>query len=165
MQPEEQVKLSEEIAALQSNIANAKMQLQELIKKRTTLTKEEKLALLREERKRINEVKYAISNELSVHKLRLAGNQVSISHIRYVAVDTVEQDSLMLPVPSYLRNYHEFTPNGGATHITITSPNGEQFLVSSYCHVIDNFDYKLGVKTALEGIDQATADRLLGKTK
>jgi len=155
--------LKDKIAELEKTIADAKVELQSLIKESKTISKEEKLALLREERALLNKDRYTISNGLSVHKLRLAGNRVSISHIRYVLMDAQDQTSVLLPIPSYLRNFHEFTPNGGATHISITTPDNEEFLVSSYCHVVDNFDYKLGVKIALEGFSQEMADKLLKK--
>lgn len=103
-------------------------------------------------------LRYETKNGLTIHNLRQAGHVVSISHIRYSDVEGVKNP---VPVPSYLRGAFKLSPRGGATHISILKPNGEWICVSSICHQDDCFDYKLGVKTALEQLTQAEADELL----
>lgn len=102
--------------------------------------------------------KYKTSNGLTVHNLRQAGVEVSISHIRYVEI---EGSPDLVPVPSYLRKMYDFYPRGGATHIALVKPDGAWMGVSSVCHIADSFDYKLGVKTALDQISADEAEDLL----
>jgi hypothetical protein len=112
----------------------------------------------KEEIRALNRVRYATNNGLTIHKLRQAGNTVSVVHIRYADIPGV---AIAPPVPSYLRGAYEFLPRGGATYVTIIKPNGEWMSLSSVCHIDDSFDYKLGVKHALEQLDQQEADALL----
>lgn len=112
----------------------------------------------KEELKSLNRMRYATNNGLTVHKLRQAGNTVSVVHIRYADIPGV---CIAPPVPSYLRGAYNFLPRGGATYITIIKPNGEWMSLSSICHNDDSFDYKLGVKYALEQLTQEEADELL----
>lgn len=112
----------------------------------------------KEELRALNRMRYATDNGLTIHKLRQAGNTVSVVHIRYADIPGVAHAP---PVPSYLRGAYEFLPRGGATYITIIKPNGEWMSLSSVCHVDDSFDYKLGVKYALEQLTQEEADELL----
>jgi len=102
--------------------------------------------------------KYKTSNGLTVHNLRQAGVEVSISHIRYIEL---EGSNDLIPVPSYLRKMYDFYPRGGATHIALVKPDGSWMGVSSVCHVTDSFDYKLGVKVALDQISNDEAADLL----
>lgn len=152
------------IAQLEETIATAKQDLQALLMEhQRTTSKQDRAFAFKLKRDAINKEKYAINNGLSVHKLRLAGNRVTIAHIRYVSIPTQDGASVLQPVPSYLRNFHEFTPYGGATHISITTPENKEYLTSSFCHLDDGFDYKMGVKRALESFSQAEADKLLLK--
>ena len=98
-------------------------------------------------RKAEREKKYKTENGLTIHGLRLAGNEVRVTHIRYAKVPGV---STPVPVPSYMRGVYPFLSKGGATHIVIQRPDGIYVTTSSICHEIDSFDYKLGVKEALE---------------
>lgn len=110
--------------------------------------------------------KYKTKNGLTVHELRKAGNRVRVCHVRYIEVPGV---AVAIPVPLYMKEMvppnanggPNFAPNGGATHIHITSPLGHEIGVSSVCHIDDSFDYKLGVKYALDQINQTQANNLL----
>lgn len=123
-------------------------------------------------RKQARAEKYKTANGLTIYALRLAGHQVNVTHIRYVEIEgerirredgqkVVEKFTTLQPVPSYLRNVYEFFGKGGSTYITITTPSGLTYAVSSHCHFLDSFDYKLGVKKALDVFDQADAFALL----
>ena len=101
--------------------------------------------------------KYKTSNGLTVHKLRQAGVEVKVTHIRY----TEMSNGLLVPVPSYLRKQFDFHPRGGATHVTLKSPDGSWLGVSSVCNQSDSFDYKLGIKIALDCITNDEAQELL----
>lgn len=103
-------------------------------------------------------LRYTASNGLTIHKLRQANLKVVVTHVRYADIPGVK---VAVPVPSFLRGAYDFLPHGGATHITITKPNGEWICLSSVCHEHDSFDYKYGVKTALEQLAQEEADSLL----
>jgi len=117
-------------------------------------------ALANEERAQRLKTRYATHNGLTIEKLRKAGLKVSVSHIRYTQQDGVKP---LIPVPSYLRKVAEFTPFGGATHICIVLPTSDSvpICVSSVCHIDDCFDYKMGVKIALDQFTQEEADLLL----
>jgi len=114
--------------------------------------------------------RYTTNNGLTIHKLRAAGNTVKVTHIRYTDVDvTYGQASrancvATLPLPSYLRGMFPFNSKGGATYIVVTNRRGKKFAVYSACHELDSFDYKLGVKLALEQFDEAQAKSLLKVT-
>lgn len=116
--------------------------------------------------------RYITNNGLTIHKLRLAGNDVMVSHIRFTEVpgNTVTHENgelvkqpftVLQPVPSNLRKFYDFTAKGGATHIVITKRDGSQVAVASYCHELDGFDYKLGVKLALDCFSIEDAHQLL----
>jgi hypothetical protein len=109
-------------------------------------------------RKAAKVAKYATKNGLTIHKLRLAGNEVKITHIRYTDIPGVPT---LVAVPSYMRTVYSFWPRGGATHIIITTPDGKRLAATSVCHCIDSFDYKLGVKQALEAFSNEDAADLL----
>lgn len=102
--------------------------------------------------------KYKTRNGLTIYGLRKAGNDVKVTHVRYA---TMKDVAVPVPVPSYLRKFVDFTARGGATHIVITTATGETVAVSSVCHEDDSFDYKLGVKIALDQISDEEADYLL----
>jgi hypothetical protein len=104
--------------------------------------------------------KYKTKNGLTIHSLRQAGNEVSVAHIRYAQYPGVVT---LVPVPSYMRKLaKKFYPNGGATHITIKNPaSGGMVIVSSICHIDDSFDYRMGVKLALDQIDDVAATQLM----
>lgn len=110
-------------------------------------------------RRAAREARCKTKNGLTIHALRLAGNEVSVTHIRYAKVPGVPTP---VPVPSYMRGIYPFVSKGGATHIVITRPNGLLATTSSICHEIDSFDYKVGVKEALDQFAQEEADELLG---
>jgi hypothetical protein len=123
-------------------------------------------------RKQQKAVKYATKNGLTIHKLRLAGYDVSVSHIRYTEFDydqtvhrTNARPPIRVPVPTHLREYVDFSSKGGATHIVISRPTADGgttgLRLTSICHELDSFDYKLGVKTALDQIEPALAAQLL----
>jgi len=101
--------------------------------------------------------RYLTKNGLTIHKLRQAGVTVTVSHIRYVDAG-IEP---LVPVPSSLRGVYNFHPRGGATHIIMVAPDGTTIGVSSVCHVDDSFDYKMGVKIALDQVTQDEAEHLL----
>lgn len=116
--------------------------------------------------------RYTTENGLTIHKLRLAGNSVKVTHIRYTAVegkrveykDGVKYEVPFVtyqPVPSYLRKVVDFDGKGGCTYIVITTPEKQVYSVSSHCHELDAFDYKLGVKYALDLLTEAEAKILL----
>lgn len=109
-------------------------------------------------RKAAQAAKYTTKNGLTIHKLRLAGNEVKITHIRYTDIEGV---ATLVPVPSYMRTVYSFWPRGGATHIVITMPDGRRWSATSVCHAIDSFDYKLGVKEALDSFSIEDATELL----
>jgi hypothetical protein len=102
--------------------------------------------------------KYKTKNGLTIHKLRLAGVSVKVSHIRYTTFDDV---AAPVPVPSFMRESFHFLPRGGATHIHLTTPDMDTSSVTSVCHPDDAFDYKMGVKLALDQFTQQEADDLL----
>ena len=112
-------------------------------------------------------LKYRTSNGLTIHNLRLAGVKISCMHQRQALVpygtDTVTGKPVYAeaPVPSFMRGTYKFLPRGGATYITVEDKNGESVTVASLCHTIDSFDYKLGVKLALEHFSQEEATSLL----
>jgi hypothetical protein len=112
----------------------------------------------RAEQKASRKEKYKTTNGLTVYKLRQAGVTVKVTHIRYCDLPGV---NTLTPVPSYLRGLYDFTPKGGATHIKLTNLMGETIALTSVCHHIDSFDYKMGVKIALDQILQHEADELL----
>lgn len=125
------------------------------------------------ERKAEKARKYTTTNGLTIHNLRLAGNRVVVTHVRYTAVpgeritrneygekETQEFISHQ-PIPSFMRGTHTFESRGGATYISVTSPTGELTVVSSHCHEFDAFDYKLGVKKALDLFSAEDAKSLL----
>lgn len=118
---------------------------------------EEKKAKRRELRD-LNKIRYITKNGLTIYNLRQAGNTVNVMHIRYADVPGV---AVATPVPSYLRGAFDFMARGGATHITILRPDGSWTCTSSVCHVDDSFDYKMGVKLALDLFTQDEADALL----
>jgi hypothetical protein len=122
-------------------------------------------------RKQQKEQKYKTNNGLSVHNLRLAGYEVKVTHIRLSDVQVPKYDHhgelvghniIPVAVNSYLHRVYDFNPRGGFTHIVITNPdNGAWILVRSICHEIDSYDYKLGVKTALDSIEEDKAKAML----
>lgn len=113
-------------------------------------------------------------NGLTIHNLRKAGCKVLVSHIRFADTMVVKQikdpltDKLVeivefqpVPVPSYMRKYVDFNAKGGATYIVVEKDGHEPIMASSHCHQLDSFDYKMGVKRALDLITQQEADELL----
>ncbi len=115
---------------------------------------QESLAAEKELHKHMMKAKYQTNNGLTVYGLRKAGHTVNVLHLRYAAIESVP---VVVPVPSWMRGVFDFLPRGGATHIRITRPDKEWFMVSSVCHEDDSFDYRLGVTTALNqlSIDEA----------
>lgn len=118
------------------------------------------------ERRKARKEKYQTTNGLTIYGLRQAGNKVRVVHIRYMRPPTgLEEQPLMnlaVPVPTSLRHHNlNFLPNGGATYIEIVTPENKQILTSSICHEDDNFDYKMGVKTALDCLSKDTAEMLM----
>jgi hypothetical protein len=111
-------------------------------------------------RKLAKKEKYKTTNGLTVENLRKAGHKVKVVHVRYTAFEGVK---VLVPVPSFLRGVAKFTAFGGATHIVITTPASDSpdIAVSSVCHTDDCFDYRLGVKRALDEISQDEATLLL----
>lgn len=118
-------------------------------------------------RKKAKTLKYKTENGLSIQDLRTAGNKVKVIHIRntVVLIPKTTHDGelryhleLTMPVNSFMRKSYTFEPRGGATHIQVTTPDGAIFMGSSICHEQDTFDYKMGVKLALEQFtDEAIA--------
>ncbi|WP_394998905.1 hypothetical protein [Acinetobacter sp.] len=148
-------------AQLQTELQNAKKAvsaataaLYQFSKENQPAVQEDKVAA----RKAAKVAKYATKNGLTIHKLRLAGNEVKITHIRFTDIPGV---ATLVPVPSYMRTVYNFWPRGGATHIVITTPDGKRWAATSVCHCIDSFDYKLGVKEALDSFYLADAKELL----
>lgn len=129
-----------------------------LYKAKETLDKSVVTKLKKEAHAKLMRMRYATNNGLSIHALRQAGNKVSVSHIRYADIDGVVA---LTPVPSFLRGAFTFFARGGATHITIVKPSGEWVCLSSVCHIDDSFDYKMGVKTALEQLTPEEAHGFL----
>lgn len=112
-------------------------------------------------RQRLRELKYKTKNDLSIYALRKAGHKVKVTHIRYAKNAEL---SVLIPVPSYLRNIVDFYPRGGVTYLVITTPDGQLLSMNSICHVDDCFDYKLGVKLCLDQITKEEATFLLSTT-
>lgn len=102
--------------------------------------------------------KYKTINGLTIHNLRQAGNTVKITHIRYANMTGV---GVLVPIPSYLRKLTDFHPRGGATYVVITTPSKEVYSAVSVCNEVDCFDYRTGVKLALDRFSQGIADELL----
>lgn len=127
-------------------------------------------AAVKELRKQQKLQKYKTSNGLTVHKLRLAGYEVKVTHIRFTDVHTPKLNHkgeligelvLTVPVNAYLHKVYDFNARGGVTHIVITNPDKTRWVaVQAICHEIDSYDYKLGVKTALENIDPTVAAQM-----
>jgi len=167
------------ITTLNNIIANSNRAVREAQAELHTLTKHTPDA---EEVKATREAaraeKYATKNGLSITRLKELGYDITVSHIRNTLVKIGEgvgskgniQDILIpVPIPAYLK--HQFTPSarGGATHIIISVPVDERELegagewvgLTSICHADDAFDYKLGVKTALDTITPEEAADLI----
>lgn len=106
----------------------------------------------------LKKIRYQTDNGLTIHNLRQAGNGVSISHIRYADIPGVK---VAVPIPSFMRGVYDFLPRGGVTYINIIKPNKEWISLTSVCHIDDSFDYKMGVKTALEQLTDEEAYDLL----
>ena len=153
--------LQAQVDAAQTALNKAKKALYEF--KRDNTTPVDKDAI----RKTQKLLKYRTSNGLTIHNLRLAGVKISCMHQRQAAVpygtdaSTGETLYAEAPVPSFMRGTYKFLPRGGATYITVEDKNGESVTVASLCHTIDSFDYKLGVKLALEHFTQEEATSLL----
>ena len=117
---------------------------------------EEELAIQKAEAKRI---KYTSDNGLTIEKLQNAGFSVKVVHVRYMKLDGVP---VPVPVPVFLRDVVSFAARGGATHILVEdTDSGEYVVASSICHERDNFDYKFGVKLALEQFSKDEASHIL----
>ncbi len=113
---------------------------------------------VRAAKKAAKAAKYKTRNGLSVHALRLAGNQVRVTHMRKVFVPGIPKE---LVAPTYLRDHVEFRAKGGSTFIEVVDSEGNIHPVLSVCHDHDHFDFKMGVKIALEQIDDESAALLL----
>ena len=142
--------LTANIAESQANIRKAQAELYTLTK--TVVDP----VVAKANRKAAKQLKYATSNGLTVYGLRQQGFDVGVTHIRNAHVPGVEHP---VPVPSYLKHIHPLAARGGATHIVIGIQDKNKpetvyslLAVTSVCHEIDSFDYKLGVKTALDQI-------------
>lgn len=123
-------------------------------------SKKKDVELIAKRRAEARKAKYKTKNGLTIEGLRKAGHKVRVSHIRYTEQPGV---AILIPVPSYMRKVANFTSYGGATHIVITTPlsDSPDIAISSVCHSDDCFDYKMGVKQALDTIEQADADNLM----
>lgn len=152
-----------EIEQLQHELAIKTRQTKaKLYEAKNKLDKSAVTQLKKDNHAKLMRVRYTTNNGLTIHNLRQAGNTVSVSHIRYAKVPGVAVD---VPVPSFLRGAFDFCARGGSTHITIIKPNGEWTCLSSVCHSDDSFDYKMGVKTALEQLTQEEAKTFLAEDK
>jgi len=142
--------LTANIAESQANIRKAQAELY-------TLTKTEVNPVeAKANRKAAKQLKYATTNGLTVYGLRQQGLDVSVTHIRNAHVPGVAHP---VPVPSYLKHIHPLAARGGATHVVVGITDKQDadkvyslLAVTSVCHEVDSFDYKLGVKTALDQI-------------
>lgn len=125
-------------------------------------------AAIAEEARQARKRKYETWNGLTIHKLRKAGHKVSVTHIRYVSrsltkESTGESTVFLLPVTCSLRKFvaRDFFPKGGQTWVQIKTTDDKDIVVDATCNMEDHYDYKMGVKTCLECIPKATADKLL----
>ena len=123
-----------------------------------------------EARKAARVEKYKTDNGLTIYNLRMAGNEVKVTHIRYTDITIPKLDhegnelgsiTVTVPVPSYMRSVYNFNAKGGTTHIVITTPEGERHVCTAICHEVDSYDYKLGVKLALDQVPDELAKELL----
>lgn len=112
--------------------------------------------------KKLNKERYKTRNGLTIHGLRQAGVIVTVNHIRYTDIPNVP---VLIPVPSYLRKLHDFNPRGGVTHITLVAPDGQSFALTSICAMSDSFDYRMGVKIALDQLSHDDAKFLMSGTE
>lgn len=113
------------------------------------------------ERKAQRKLRYQTENGITVRRLEEAGCKVRVTHVRPTLLKGKRHDVRVM-VPTYLRQFHTFTARGGATFVEIY-PNGggEPICVHAVCHDSDGFDYRMGIKLALERLSTADITRLL----
>lgn len=120
----------------------------------------EKLAA---DRKAARKERYKTNNDLTIEKLRKAGHTVSVTHLRYVSKTTAQGTEILVPVPCSLRSMvrNKLHPQGGQTWIAIKTIDDKNVLVESTCHMDDHYEYKMGVKLALDSVPANVAEELL----
>lgn len=117
---------------------------------------------------------YLASNGLTVEGIRKAGHKIAVMHYRWALysrhrVETlygyIEEPPIAVPA-SFLRRSLEYTvfPNGGYTHIAITTKDGKDIRLSSACSPEDIFCYKAGVQKALQRLTEQEVDLLTNDT-
>lgn len=105
-------------------------------------------------------IRYSTKNGLTIKALQDAGVKVDITHTRYTNIGGAFRPQF-IQVPSYLRDMYSFSPCGGSTHIRLRKADGSWIGVASFCDPRDAFDYKKGVRCALNQLSQEEADELL----
>jgi hypothetical protein len=123
--------------------------------------------------------KYNTTNGATIEAFKKAGIKVHILHLRYEGWMTNIDQNVDLEntadanrtlkfnpqflVPSYMRKTCSFDPKGGVTHVILRLPNNEVIRLTSLCSIKDTFDYKFGIKKALEQLTPETVQSLLNE--
>jgi hypothetical protein len=108
---------------------------------------------------------------LTIERLVELGHKVRVKHLRYAVYRRLGYEGLPLKdiryivIPTSFRKDRDYMlmPFGGFTHISIKTPAGEYFCLSSECSPSDNFCYKDGVCEALNRLQPHEIAVLLEK--
>lgn len=118
----------------------------------------ERRELQLEKKSRLSAVKYRTKNGLTIQKLKAKGHEVHVRHLRWASKSS---DRVEYMVPSYLRGHYGFNPLGGVSIVTVKTLLHGEFSYAAQCRADEGFDYRLGIKYALDKIPQQIVEKLL----